>query len=119
MRPFRKSSHRDVNAADLTAIVAEGATVIDVRTPHEWAAGHLPFATHIPLDELLGRADELDRDALNVFICHVGARSQAAADALARQGFNTGNVPGGMESALLAHLPVVRDDGSSGRVIGA
>lgn len=119
MRLFRKSSHRDISAADLPAILAEGATVIDVRTHHEWAAGHLPFATHIPLDELLGRAGELDRDTLNVFICHVGARSQAAADALARHGFNTGNVPGGMESALVARLPVVRDDGSPGRVVGA
>lgn len=119
MRLFRKSSQRDVSAADLPAIVTEGAAVIDVRTPHEWAAGHLPFATHIPLDQLLARAGELDRGALNVFICHVGARSQAAADALARHGYDTGTVPGGMESALTAGLPVVRDDGSPGRVIGA
>lgn len=119
MRLFRKSSTRDVRAADLPTILTEGATVIDVRTPHEWAAGHLPFAKHIPLDELLGRVGELDRDALNVFICHVGARSQAAADALARHGFTTATVPGGMESALVAKLPVVRNDGAPGRVIGA
>lgn len=119
MRLFKRGSDRDVDAADLTAMTGEGATVIDVRTDHEWAAGHLPFARHIPIDQLLARIGEIDKDTLSIFICHVGARSLAASDALSRQGYKTANVPGGMEAAKRAGLPVVQNDGSPGRVIGA
>jgi rhodanese-related sulfurtransferase len=36
-------------------------TVIDVRDAEEYAAGHIPGAQHIPLDELAGRRDEVPR----------------------------------------------------------
>lgn len=116
---FRARSGNDVDAAALTSVIDDGAEVIDVRTYHEWEAGHLPFARHIPIDELLARVGELSKERLSVFICHVGARSQAASDALRRNGYRTGNVPGGMEAAKAAGLPVVRDDGSPGTVINA
>lgn len=119
MRLFKGRSSSDVDAADLERIAADGGDVIDVRTYHEWEAGHLPFARHIPIDELLARVDEIDKQRTSVFICHVGARSQAASEALARNGYTTATVPGGMEAAKAIGLPVVRDDGSPGRVINA
>ncbi|HEX9697325.1 MAG TPA: rhodanese-like domain-containing protein [Actinomycetota bacterium] len=118
MRLFKGRSENDIEAADLPR-VAEAGDVIDVRTYHEWEAGHLPFARHIPIDELLARVGELDKERLSVFICHIGARSLAASDALGRNGYRTANVSGGMEAAKTAGLPVVRDDGSPGRVVGA
>ena len=116
---FKRRSDGDIDAADLPTLAQDGVAIIDVRTPHEWAAGHLPFARHIPIDQLLGRVGELDKDTLSVFICHVGARSLAASDALGRNGYKTANVPGGMEAARKAGLPVVRGDGTPGAVIGA
>ncbi|HVL90381.1 MAG TPA: rhodanese-like domain-containing protein [Actinomycetota bacterium] len=116
---FRSRASNDLDAQELSKISENGGEVIDVRTYHEWEAGHLPFARHIPIDELLARAGELDKERLNVFICHVGARSQAASDALGRNGFKTATVPGGMEAAKAVGLPVIRSDGSPGRVISA
>lgn len=113
---FRRS-YEDIDAAELKKVADDGGDVIDVRTHHEWEAGHLPFARHIPIDELLARIGELDKDRLNVFICHIGGRSQAASDALGRNGYKTANVPGGMEAAKAVGLPVVRNDGSPGTVI--
>lgn len=115
---FRRS-YENIDPTDLKKVTEDGGDVIDVRTYHEWEAGHLPFARHIPIDELLARIGEIDEKRLNVFICHVGARSQAASDALGRKGYKTATVPGGMEAAKAAGLPVVREDGSPGKVINA
>ena len=41
-------------------MVEEGAQLIDVRAGHEWDAGHIAGATHLPLDELAGRTGEID-----------------------------------------------------------
>ncbi|MGE3188516.1 MAG: rhodanese-like domain-containing protein, partial [Vicinamibacterales bacterium] len=76
-----------------------GARVIDVRTPVEWAEGHLPGATHIPLGYLPGRLDELPRDQPLLMQCQAGARSAIAASLLERAGFTEVlNLTGGYEA---------------------
>ena len=45
---------------DLPATLPEDVVVLDVREPHEWAAGHIEGAVHIPLGVLPVRAQELD-----------------------------------------------------------
>ena len=61
-----------------------GAALLDVRTPQEYAQGHLPGSRNIPLDEI-GQAAEAVPD---LFIyCHSGARSAQATAALRRMGF--------------------------------
>ncbi len=44
------------------ANVPDGAFLLDVREPGEWAAGHVPGALHIPLGQLGARAGEVARD---------------------------------------------------------
>ena len=63
--------------------------VLDVRTPAEYAAGHLPGAVNIPHGELAARIDELSgaRDRDIVVYCRTGVRSAAALTALERAGF--------------------------------
>lgn len=46
-------------AAEMTA---DDLTILDVRQPKEYEAGHLPGAKLIPMPELVNRLDELDRD---------------------------------------------------------
>lgn len=90
---------RNVNAADLqTAVEGGGVTVLDVRTPQEWAGGHIDGALHIPVDEVQTRLHEVPRDGRNMYvICAAGGRSAAAADFLANRGYlNVFNVEGGM-----------------------
>src|SRR3712207_8353898 len=56
--------------------------LVDVRADHEWDAGRIEGATHIELNEIAVRADELDRDKPVVLYCRGGTRSEMARDAL-------------------------------------
>jgi rhodanese-related sulfurtransferase len=73
-------------------------TVIDVRTPGEYAAGHLPGAHNIPLDHLDAALPSLraavERGELLV-VCASGARSATACERLADQGINAATLTGG------------------------
>lgn len=73
--------------------------ILDVRTGEEWEEGHIPDATHLDIQELQERWQELpeDRDTGIACICAVGGRSAAACDFLASQGYRRlYNVIGGM-----------------------
>ena len=63
--------------------------VLDVRTPEEFAAGHVPGAKNIPHDQLPARLSELasakDKDL--VVYCRSGRRTAIALDTLAKNGF--------------------------------
>ncbi|NWF65207.1 MAG: rhodanese-like domain-containing protein [Chloroflexi bacterium] len=71
-------------------------TLIDVRQPEEFKAGHIPGAKLIPLGELNRRLDEIPKNKEIAFICATGNRSSTAARMLARQGYTVFNVRGGM-----------------------
>lgn len=79
-------------AGDLTPdqahrMVAEGALLVDVRSPAEFAAGHLPGALNIPVHEIEAREAELaPRDRPLVLYCRSGNRSARAAAALQDSG---------------------------------
>ena len=81
--------------------------VLDVREDHEWAAGHIDGATHIPLGELQARVGELDPAAPTLVVCHVGGRSARATAWLHAQGHDVVNLDGGMEAWEAARRPVV------------
>lgn len=94
--------YRNAKPADIEAELAAGraCAVLDVRTPQEWAGGHIEGAVHVPLDDLQKRLHEVPRDGRRMFvICAGGGRSQAAATFLANRGFlNVHNVEGGMNA---------------------
>jgi phage shock protein E len=69
------------------ALVAQGATLVDVRTPGEWASGHAEGAVLIPIDELGGRLGEIPRDHPVVVYCASGVRSARAAAMLGAAGY--------------------------------
>lgn len=68
-------------------LVLEGAQLVDVRTPKEYAGQHLDGATNIPVSEIDSRYGELSREKPVVVYCRSGARSSRAAAALRGQGF--------------------------------
>ncbi len=108
---------RGVSAAEALELVRSDAILLDVREDHEWAAGHAPEATHIPMSRIADRAADLPADKTIVCVCHVGARSAAVASALNRAGWTALNLTGGMEAWAAAGLPVVDHEGHSGVVI--
>lgn len=66
-----------------------GAFMLDVREPDEWAAGHIPGATLIPLGELESRLGELPADQPIVVYCRSGNRSAVGRDTLLNAGFTS------------------------------
>jgi rhodanese-related sulfurtransferase len=66
----------------------EGAQLVDVRSPGEFASGHAPGSVNIPLQELDSRAKELDSSRWVVVACASGTRSAMAARKLQRLGFS-------------------------------
>ena len=72
--------------------------VLDVREDHEWAAGHIDGAVHIPLGDLPARANELDPSVPTLVVCHLGGRSAQATAWLSQHGHDVTNVEGGMEA---------------------
>ena len=82
-------------------------TVVDVRRPAEYGAGHVPKAVSAPLDGLAGLASAFDPRRPTALICAGGYRSSAAASALAGRGFSTlFNVVGGTSAWQAAGYPV-------------
>ncbi len=94
----------------VTAIPA-GGWLLDVREPQEWAAGHAPEATHIPLGQLGQRTAEIPVDQTIYVICRSGNRSGRAAEALNGAGWTAVNVAGGMQDWAAADLPMVSESG--------
>jgi rhodanese-related sulfurtransferase len=82
--------------------------LLDVRTPEEWAAGHIEGATLIPLDDLGTRAaSELPKDAAIIVYCRSGNRSAEAASYLVNAGYTNVSDMGGILGWIEAGLPVV------------
>ncbi len=58
--------------------IPESVVVLDVRTPEEYAAGHLPGSRNIPVDELRERLEEIPQDREIWIYCQVGLRGYVA-----------------------------------------
>jgi rhodanese-related sulfurtransferase len=77
-----------VDGATAQALAAAGARLVDVRTPGEYATGHLPGAVNVPYDQVAARLDELGpRDGAIVLYCRSGRRTGIAAATLQQLGF--------------------------------
>ncbi len=80
---------------EAVAAMAEKPLLLDVRTPLEYANGHVPDAVNIPVDELRGRLAELPKDGTLVAYCQVGQRGYLATRILTQAGFRVSNLGGG------------------------
>jgi rhodanese-related sulfurtransferase len=83
--------------------------LLDVRTPEEFAAGHIPGALNIPYDELPARLNELDgRQGEEVVVyCRSGRRAEIAEQALTEAGFvNVRDLEGHMVAWTAAEYPL-------------
>jgi adenylyltransferase/sulfurtransferase len=87
----------EVDADEAQRLLDEGAQLIDVREPWEWAISHIPGATLIPMGEVPTRLSEIDPNRSVVVQCAVGARSAKVAEALRQAGYTKAvNLAGGI-----------------------
>ena len=78
---------------------AQDVILLDIREPHEIAVAAISDTVHIPMAQIPGRLDELDRSRTIVVMCHSGMRSMQVAGFLAHQGFeNVVNLDGGIDA---------------------
>ncbi len=74
------------------AILSKGGVVVDVRSPQEFASGHVPGSRNIPLGQLNQRIGELKKLKKPVVLCCAsGMRSGAATGTLKKHGFECCN----------------------------
>ena len=67
----------------------DDTVVVDVRRPDEYAEGHIKGALFIPVDDILGRIEELPQDKKLLFICALGVRSGLACEMAAAMGYDS------------------------------
>jgi rhodanese-related sulfurtransferase len=96
---------------EVRKLVGDGAQLVDVRTSHEWEAGHIARAAHIELGELSDRAGEIDRDRPVIFYCLGDNRSDMAASAFGADGYDVATLAGGIQAWVEEGLPLDPDDG--------
>jgi len=102
---------KEVSRDEAQKLIDEGAQLVDVRADHEWEAGRIAGATHLPLAELAGRAGEIDKERPVVVYCRGGNRSAMAADALAEAGYDAVKMTGGIVGWSEAGLPLEPEGG--------
>jgi phage shock protein E len=101
----------DVAPSEALALAEQGALFLDVRTPEEYATGHVPGAVNVPYDELSSRIGEIDarRGDPVVVYCEKGPRASKATAALADAGFSSvRSLAGHMSAYRASGLPVER-----------
>lgn len=84
--------------------VGKNGLILDVRTPEEYAAGHIVGAINIPVDELRSRLQELPPDQTLYVYCQIGLRGYLANRILLQHGFReVYNLSGGYRLWEIAH----------------
>jgi rhodanese-related sulfurtransferase len=61
--------------------------VVDVRSPDEYVAGHVPGAVNIPHDQIASRLAEVPKDRDVVLYCRSGRRTEMAGQVLTSNGY--------------------------------
>jgi rhodanese-related sulfurtransferase len=100
------------------ALGTNGAMVIDVREPDEYARGHIPGARNLPLSVLRQRYRELPTDRPLSVYCGVGQRAYYATRFLNLNGYQAANLSGGFatyEAMLGAGLLTSHESASGSR----
>jgi len=83
---------------DFKTMVAEGAVILDVRTPQEFNSGHIKGSMNIPVGDLASQIKRIKKDKPVITCCASGMRSATAAGILRSSGFTEVYNGGGWNS---------------------
>ncbi len=98
----------EITPAQAADMQKNGAFVLDVREPSEWAQTHIQGATLIPLGSLASRLNEVPKDRQIVVYCHSGNRSAQGRDILKNAGYTlVTSMAGGITQWQAQGMPVI------------
>ena len=99
-------------------VQGDSVTLLDVRSPEEFAVSQLKGGVSVPTEKALSKqVDTLQKDTLIVVYCSVGLRSAVTAQALQKRGFrNVFNLEGSLFEWANTGLPIYRGDMKVDRV---
>jgi len=86
---------QDIFPNELSLWQKRDALLLDVRSPDEYASGHIPGSRNLPLEQLLEHLSELKSPI--VIICTTGSRAGLAAEVLEYEGLEVGKLVGGIQ----------------------
>lgn len=93
---LRSQQVRNFHWHDVSALPRDGSVLLlDTRTPMEYQRGHIDGFMNLPVDELRGRLDELDKTKKIYITCQIGLRGYIATRILTQNGFDAYNLSGG------------------------
>ncbi|MGM9697466.1 MAG: FAD-dependent oxidoreductase [Prevotella sp.] len=106
MQPVYWREMQQANKAEIT--------LVDVRTPDEYALGTIPGALNIPLDDMRQRLGEIPADRPVWLFCGVGLRGYLASNILKANGYaEVRNLIGGLKTYKAATAKIATPDGFS------
>lgn len=105
------SEVREASREEARKLLDEGAQLVDVRVDHEWEAGRIAGAIHVPLQQLPERLGDIDKDRPVVLYCRGGNRSSMATAALADAGYDAVKLREGIVGWEEEDLPLEPEDG--------
>jgi rhodanese-related sulfurtransferase len=85
-------------SADFAQLVKDGAIILDVRTPGEYASGHIKGSKNFPLQSLQQNLSKIPKDKVIITCCASGMRSGSAKSILLSSGFKEVHNGGGWTS---------------------
>lgn len=104
---------KDVHTDEFATIISDTSKIqlVDVRTPEEYAEGHLERAVNIDVNDstfLQHATASLEKGKTVTVYCRSGKRSAFAASLLAKQGYNVINLLGGILAWKEDRKPIVK-----------
>jgi len=96
-----------ISVSELHSQPSTTVHLVDVRSASEFAAGHIPRAANVPMDQIEARLDDLDRNLPIVLICQTGKRARMTAGLLEPCQRQIKVLEGGTKAWIQAGLPVV------------
>jgi len=108
---LRATAFAAITSQELIRLMNQGALVLDIRKPDEFAAGHVNGAKHLDSDKILnaGETHKRFKDKPVVVICDSGSLAAAAVRQLTQQGFTKAfTLRGGFSGWRAENLPVAK-----------
>lgn len=92
----------------------EEINIIDVRDYEDYIKGHIPYAVHVPMDQLDEQMNQFSKDRINVVYtyCPLCYRAKMAALHMADKGFPVMELTGGFKGWKKRDMDIIENDES-------